>query len=230
MLKTVADMPEAALLKLSGDVNHNHTLLEILAVAENVHTQIRSLLSPEKKILIVGAGTLGISVGLVLKHYGFEADIIEPIKSRIERSKKLGLRCFHPTNFMIDPSKKCAYDIVIDASGDHLNGKGGWNALDLFGAKYFTGIILAKYSKDVALKASVSFMKNASLRWIQGCTKESLKLAVQNWTGKVDELGQHMVSHVFDFSEVNDAFDMARDRENAGRVIIKVQDKLPKNT
>lgn len=225
MLKTIAELPEAALLKLSGDINHNSTLFEILAVAENVHTQIKDILHPDKKVLIIGAGTLGLSTGLVMKHYGFEADIIEPIKSRIERARNLGLRCAHPTTFMIDPSRKGMYDIVIDASGDHLNSKGGWSSVDHFGAKHFTGVILAKYSKEVSMKAMIYFMKNATLKWIQGCTNDSLKLAIQNWSSSINEIGKHMVSHVYDFSEVNDGFDKAREREDAGRVIIKVQDK-----
>lgn len=225
MLKTIADLPEAALLKLSEHVNHNSTLLEILAVAENVHTQIKDILAPEKKILVIGAGTLGLSTGLVLKHYGFEADLIEPIKSRIDRARNLGLKCAHPTTFMIDPSKKGVYDIIIDASGDHLNAKGGWSSIDHFGAKHFTGVILAKYSKEVSMKAMIYFMKNATLKWIQGCTSESLKLAMNNWSSSINEIGKHMVSHVYDFSEVNEGFEMARDREKAGRVIIKVQDK-----
>lgn len=225
MLRTVADLPAASLIKLPSNVSHNTTLIEILAVAENVHTQLKPHLSRELDVLIIGAGSLGLSVALVLQQYGHKVELIEVIKSRIARAKELNLLCSHPGKMLLDPSKKNRYSMIIDASGDHLQGKGGWSYLEYFGAKHFMGVILAKYTKELSLKATFYFTKNATLKWIQGCTNESIKLAVQNWNSRIEELGRHMISHVYDYSQIDDAFIQAKDRETAGRVVIKVQDK-----
>lgn len=224
MLATLSDFPEAGLLKIENEVTAETTLIEILAVAENVYTNIQDELRPEKKILIIGAGSLGLSVALVLKHYGFPTDLIEIIPSRISRGQALGLNCLNAGRLLMDPQNKASYDIVIDASGDHLAGKGGWSYLEHFGKKKFLGVILAKYS-HVDFRPTVFFLKNATLKWVQGCTNESLVNAIENWNSKIPQIGPHMVSHHFSFSEVNEAFAMAKDREKSGRVVIKIQDK-----
>lgn len=225
MLRTVAELPEASLVKLPSDVSPDSTLLEIIAVAENVHTQLLPYLKADKKILVIGAGSLGISVALTFAHYGYSVEVMEVIKSRIARARTLGISCTNLAQMLLDPDKKGHYEIIIDASGDHLGGKGGWNYLEHFGSKQFMGVILAKYSKDISLKATLYFLKNATLKWIQGCTKESLDLAIKNWAPRIKNLGQHMISHIYDYADVNQAFTTAKDRENSGRVVIKVQDK-----
>ncbi len=227
MLTTLSDFPEASLLKIGNEVSAETTLIEILAVAENVYTNIQNELRPEKKILIIGAGSLGLSVGLVLKHYGYRAELIEIIPQRISRGQALGLNCLNAARLLLDPQSKANYDIVIDASGDHLSGKGGWMYLEHFGKKKFLGVILAKYSQ-VDFRPTVFFLKNATLKWVQGCTNESLLKAMENWNNKISQIGPHMVSHHFEFSEVNEAFAMAKDREKSGRVVIKIQDKIKK--
>ncbi|MES2527846.1 MAG: alcohol dehydrogenase catalytic domain-containing protein [Bdellovibrionota bacterium] len=224
MLATLSDFPETALLKMNNDVSAETTLIEILAVAENVYTNIRTELESEKKILIIGAGSLGLSVGLVLKHYGHCTDLIEVIPQRISRGQALGLNCINATRLLMDPQSKASYDIIIDASGDHLASKGGWSYLEHFGKKQFLGIILAKYS-HVDFRPTVFFLKNATLKWVQGCTNDSLKAAMKNFTDKIAHIGPHMVSHQFELTQVNEAFAMAKDREKSGRVVIKIQDK-----
>ncbi len=224
MLKTLSDFPEAGLLKIENDVSAETTLIEILAVAENVFTEIKKEISADKKILIIGAGSLGLSVGLVLKNYGHPADLVELIPQRISRAQALGLNCMNAGRLLMDPQYKGCYDIVIDASGDHLSGKGGWSYMEYFGKMKFLGVILAKYS-HVEFRPTIFFLKNATLKWVQGCTNASLITAMKNWKAKVPQIGPHMVSHHFNLAEVNEAFAMAKDREKSGRVVIKIQDK-----
>lgn len=226
MLKTLSDLPEFSLVKLPQKVSPETTLLEILAVGENVHTQLVPFLKKDQKILIMGAGALGLSVALVLKNYGYKFQMIEVIKSRILRAQSLGLECRHLGEALLDSSLKGHFEMVIDATGDHLKSKGGWPYLDHFGAKHFLGVILAKYSQQIPFKTPTYFVKNATLKWIQGCTMESLQLAIKNWTPKLSEIGPKMVTHVFGINEVNEAFAKAVDREQAGRVVIQVQQPL----
>lgn len=226
MLKTLGDLPEVSLVKLPAPVSAETTLLEILAVGENVHTQLAPFLKQDQKILIMGAGALGLSVALVLKNYGYKFQVIEAIKSRMLRAQSLGLECRHLGEALLDPTLKGHFEMVIDATGDHLKSKGAWPYLDHFGAKHFLGVILAKYSQQIPFKTPTYFVKNATLKWIQGCTMESLRLAIKNWTPRLAEIGPKMVTHVYPMTEVNEAFAKAVDREHAGRVVIKIQDPL----
>ena len=223
MLKSLGDLPEFSLVKLPSEVSAETTLLEILAVGENVHTQLLPFLKKDQKILVMGAGALGLSVALVLKNNGYKFQMIEVIKSRIVRAKELGIDCISLGQALLDPSLKGHYEMVIDATGDHLKSSGAWPYLDHFGAKNFLGVILAKYTQQIQFKTPTYFVKNATLKWIQGCTMDSLMLAIKNWTPHLKEIGPKMVTHVYEISEVNEAFAKARDREQAGRVVIRVQ-------
>ena len=111
---------------------------------------------------------------------------------------------------------------MIDASEDHLGSKGAWPYLEHFGHKGFLAVVLAKYIHGLRIEGIPHFLKEARFQWIQGCTEESLKLAIENWGSKVSELGKDLITDIFPSHEVNEAFSKAREREKAGRVIIEL--------
>ncbi len=223
MLREYAHLPAISLVKIPGTVSMNSTLFEILAVAENVWLKSREkLLKAQGKVLIMGAGLLGLSMALVLRRENIKFEMLEVIPSRILRANRLGLACHLLPHALINPDLKDSYPFIIEATGDHLGGTGGFKYLDHFGSQGFEAIILSKYIKDIPFKTFRFFTKQAQLSWIQGCTEESLKLACNYWKDSLDELGKELITHEFDFEQVAEAFQTAQDRKISGRVIIKI--------
>ncbi len=222
MLRNFAWLPEKSLVKVPLPADKNSTLFEILAVAENVHTKMSPVMNKGQKVLIFGAGLLGLSVALVFKKRGYEPLLLEIISSRIRRAESIGLSARHITGALMDKSLAESWEMMIDASGDHLGSKGAWQYLEHFGKNGFRAIMLAKYLQPMNLRTDRFFSKQAKLDWIQGCTKESLKEAIHQWKDELPELGPKLITHTFSLDEVNEAFAAAKDREQSGRVILSL--------
>lgn len=220
MLRTTAQLPEVALIKVPDPADKNSTLFEILAVGENVYEKTRQHLKPGQPVLILGAGLLGLSVGLVFKKRGYDPLLLEVITSRIRRAQSVGLNARHMTEALLDQTLKDSQEFIVDASGDHLGSKGGWPYLEHLGKKGFRTIMLAKYLQPINLRTDRFFQKQASIDWIQGCTRASLEEAILNWKDELAILGPKLITHTFPLNQVNEAFDAAKNREQSARVIV----------
>lgn len=223
MLKEYAIFPMGGLIRLPESSNKNSTLFEIIAVAENVWLKSQDIIKVSQgKILIMGCGLLGLSMGLVLQREGIAFEIIDMEPARVKRAKGLNFSTRSLNKAVLDESFQDHFHLVIDATGDHLNSPGGWKFLDYFGASEFHGIILAKYVHDVPLKTFRLFSKQANLSWIQGSTNESLIKAIESFKDRIDDLGEALITHTFKLEEVSDAFEVAKDRTTSGRVIVEL--------
>lgn len=223
MLREYAIFPMGGLIKLPESSNKNSTLFEIIAVAENVWMRSQEIIKESQgKILIMGSGLLGLSIGLVLQREGVSFEIIDIDPARVKRAKALNFSARSLNKAVLDDNFKDHFQVVIDATGDHLGSPGGWKFLDHFGAAEFHGIILAKYVHDVPLKTFRLFSKQANLSWIQGCTNESLIKAIASFKDRIDDLGEVLITHTFKLDEVSEAFEVAKDRTISGRVIVEV--------
>lgn len=223
MFKEYTYLPSASLMKLSGDVSKSSTLFEIIAVGENVWLKARQDFEKSSgKVLIMGAGLLGLSVALVLAREGIEFEMVEMIPSRISRAQSLGFNCSHLSMSLMDTSSKDHYQCIVDATGDHLGSAGGWKYLEHYGAAEFSAIILAKYIADIPLKTTRFFAKQASIRWIQGGTDDSLAKAIDSFKDEIDKLGSILITHTFPLQEIEQAFAVAKDRKISGRVIVEI--------
>jgi len=222
MLRQIAYLPEFSLLKIDLPSSPSTTLFEILAVAENVYLKMKDQLDPSSKILVMGAGLLGLSVSLVLKREGFNITLIETIPSRVLRAQSLEINAHHLAPALLNADLSDQFDFVFDCTGDHLGGKGAIKYLDHFGRDRFTAVILAKYLAPISFRTDRFFRKQAAFKWIQGCTKESLDAAIKNWSPTIEELGKTLISHVINFEEFENAFKDPKDRDKAARVIIEL--------
>ena len=222
MFKEYAHLPAKALMKLEGEVSQNSTLFEIIAVGENVWQKAQDEFRKAPRILIMGAGLLGLSLALVLKREGINFEMIEMIPSRIVRAQKLGFNCSHLAERLMETESRDAYQCIVDATGDHLASTGGWKYLEHFGSSEFSAIILAKYIHDIPFKTTRFFSKQANIRWIQGGTDQSLAAAIKFFKDSIDELGVILITHTFPLAEIDEAFAVAKNRKISGRVIIEI--------
>src|SRR5690606_3396663 len=104
------------------------------------------------------------------------------------------------------PQCKDHFQCIVDATGDHLGSVGGWKYIDHLGASEFEAIILGKYINDIPFRTLRFFTKQANVRWIQGCTQESLELSIHYWKDSLQEIGSKLITHQFSLDQIEEAF------------------------
>jgi len=201
-------------IKIQNDQSEE-VLLEVMAVAEQA---MQMLPFAPRKVLVLGAGTVGVLCAFLFKEKNIDCTIVEKSDFRIEKSKLLGLPVISLAQAIIGDFKN-KFDLVIDATNDR-SGKGGWNYLSYFGAKNFHAIIIGKYLNLVSLNSNELAKLNGSIGFMRGVPLSTLQLTVNKWSGRLRELGSSIITHRFGADELDKAFETALDTSKSIKVVI----------
>ncbi|ABM10037.1 2-desacetyl-2-hydroxyethyl bacteriochlorophyllide A dehydrogenase [Pseudarthrobacter sp. PvP004] len=113
-------VPAANVIPFSENVPAKEAALaEPLAVA--VHAIRRARLAAGERVLIFGAGPIGILVALAARHAGAaDVAVVEPSERRREVVEALGLRALGPSDVPVAKEHgETATDVVFDCAGHH---------------------------------------------------------------------------------------------------------------
>jgi (R,R)-butanediol dehydrogenase/meso-butanediol dehydrogenase/diacetyl reductase len=113
-------VPAANVIPFSGHIPPKEAALaEPLAVA--VHAVRRARLAAGERVLIFGAGPIGILVALAARHAGAaDVAVVEPSERRREVVESLGLRALAPEDVPVAREhNETTADIVFDCAGHH---------------------------------------------------------------------------------------------------------------
>jgi threonine dehydrogenase-like Zn-dependent dehydrogenase len=226
-LRTHLVLKEHQLVKILGGDDQAQAILEVVAVGEQALIHLQSLKADRQRLLIFGAGSVGLCTAMVASSQGYEVILLETIPERIKRAQGLGYRVMALGLALLDPEMRHHFPLIIDASGDHLGGKGAWSYLTYFGAKDFHGVMVAKYLKPVQFDPNQLALLQARLVWMRGVSESCLRDTVSKWssTQKLSELAQELVTHQIDFSspvDLKQAFETAQDRSLSGKVLLRL--------
>jgi len=211
------------LVKVSDNLPDNVAALgEPFAVA--YHVCKRAGVAKKNKVLVTGAGTIGIVVALAAKELGAERVIVSEInKSRIELAKSLGLETVNPMEidlpaFAKEASNSVGFDIVIDASGakqsilqlpDLCRPGGTLMSLSLSSQPY--EFIIGKVSfKEQTLVGSRLYSHDDFIGGV-----EMMKSLFKSC-----DLSQ-IVTDTMDLDELPEALNMMKTGKNVGKILIK---------
>jgi 2-desacetyl-2-hydroxyethyl bacteriochlorophyllide A dehydrogenase len=99
-------------------------------------------LHPEQKILILGAGLIGLLWILTLNKFGISNTLVsEPRASRRESARKLKLHCIEPEQILQqNPHGEKGFDVIIDCSGNPAAIEQALNFLNPLGKFLFFGV------------------------------------------------------------------------------------------
>lgn len=229
LVRDVANQPEA-LLKIPDHLTHPHAaLVEPLSVG--MHAVHRGEVTANDKVAIFGAGTIGLSIALVLRYYGVtDTVIIDTSTARIKQAKQLG---FHGCLAGEDDVAKVlqqyhgsvsSYGQSIAATDVYLEATGVASVFEqmISLAKMQARLVVVGVHKASASIDLVSVLsKELSIKGAMAYPEEFPEvLSMLETLG--DEVAA-LITHHFPLSQFDQALAMARDTDHAIKVMIDCQ-------
>lgn len=179
-----AVLPVKSLIPIPDDLdNHTACFAEPVACVVNAFEKlhVKSL----QRVLILGAGTMGLVTALWAKNHGIEPVLIEKSQEKIRRIEpftgRLGISCVKET-------RDSEFDIVINACADYIAFCQGITKVKKGGQiSFFSGI-----SKNEHIETNLINLvhyKEAVITGVYGMTRDHIKKAVPFMQQHKKELG-----------------------------------------
>ncbi len=222
-LRSTFTAPAHQIFQLTAAMNSSLALIEIFAVGEQAWHLIQGALQNHKnpKVLVFGAGPIGLATACVLQSYGVDFTLIEKVPSRIENAKKLQFKTVSSAEAMLDPTFKNQFNLLIDCTNDYSGDQGAFRWLNHFSQKEYTALIVGKYVTPQTVAPTFN-SKSAQLIWMRGVSSFILETAITRWQDKLNELKPCFVSHEFAIEDVTKAFAAAENKTESMKVLIKI--------
>jgi len=224
MMRSWAVIPERGIIKAPNKDIDAVPLLEVAAVADEAFIQLQSMSTKKSKLLVLGAGPVGLFTALKAKKEGYDFDLIEVEASRIKRALELGLPAKSLGEFLLDRNNYHKYNLLIDCSGDGGGKAGIWKYFNHISGFNMKGVIVGKYSEDITLNPKIVGDKSITLKWMRGMPLSTLKASINAWADEIEGLSASFISHIVDKSEVSKGFELALDRKSSMKVMVRIQD------
>ena len=218
-LRSSFKAPSDQVFKIETPIHPGHALLEVFAVGEQAYNQLTPFLNSQSKIIVFGAGPIGLSVCLVLKSYNFEVILIEKQTFRIQKARELGLNAISLQEAILTPELKSKFSVAIDCTNDYSGDNGAFKWLSYFSKKEFVALIVGKYLKPQEIPSQFNSMA-AQLIWMRGVANSILKKTISKWEHLLSSYYPLIVTHTFSTYQIDEAFLMAADKANSIKVLI----------
>ena len=210
-------LPLDKLIKLPGSFDLDiGPLIEPLSVC--VHAISMIDLKPEYKIVVLGAGPIGLLTAMVLKHQGISNLHITDISSyRLQIARKLGLQALNTNEvnivqYMEDATSGDMADIVFEIAGVPESAR---QMTDLVHPRGTIVNVSVFKNQPVVDMRGINF-KELTIVGSRVYTRDDFKKAIQ----MAPELPlREIVTHRFPLSGVANAFQMLFNNENACKVL-----------
>jgi len=200
-----------------GDIEG--TLLEPVAVAVHSTNLIKKLKPYSRDVIITGAGTIGLMIGLLLREFkGYNITIIEINKDRITLAKQLGFNVLKNLNEYKSPDGR--RPITFECTGN----------LEVFEkSKEIVPspevmVILGTFPREV--QTSIFHMCKYETLFIgsQMYTKGDLIQAAKLLSTPLKEVVKGIVANrIYGLNEINEAFEEALFSKNGTKVIVSME-------
>lgn len=192
-------------------------LAEPVAVA--VHAVRQGGYVPGDRVVVFGAGTIGLCVSLVLRSLGATNIIVaETNEHRLAMAKELGFNAVNPMNddvktVVLEQTNGFGADFVFDCAG-HPSVLTQLTELVKVRGKI---IIVAAYKKPAAVNLLQGMFKELSIQFVRVYTPRDFEIAI-------DLLGsqksfQKMITHVLSPEEAHKGFELLTTGTNAVKVM-----------
>ena len=191
------------------------SLIEPLAIG--IYAAQRGGVVPGRRVLIQGAGCIGLVTMLACKAYGAsEVIITDVLANRLQAARKLGAdRAVDSMKEQIDES---SFDIVIDCVGIETTINGAVDAVKKGGMVVLVGMggdDKIPVNINRAISKEIDF---ATIFRYRNIFPTALKLVSE---GKIDISG--IVSHTFDFYEIEKAMEFVKThKKDVVKAVIKI--------
>jgi threonine dehydrogenase-like Zn-dependent dehydrogenase len=197
-------------------------LIEVVAVAEEAVRLMKeecSLLG--KRILVMGAGTVGLLIAYLLKKENCDVMLIDPHQKRMERAKRLNIPSMSLKAFSV-MGERNSYDVIFDATSDRGEEIGGFHLLSKFAALHSHILIVGKYLREVNVNMNGLAKLGGTIKFMRGVPLSTMDLTIEKWSSHLDELADVLISHEFNASEIQKGFETALMNSESGKVVIQI--------
>jgi threonine dehydrogenase-like Zn-dependent dehydrogenase len=212
-------LEQSDIISLPNDLSlEDLVLLEVAYIGDCAyHAAKRIGLENNDKILIFGAGPIGLFSALSFKLRGYQVEIVEVVKERLNLAKTLGFEAMAFSQVILDDTKLNRYDAVIDCTGDHF-GPGALKVVPLFLKEYGKVVIVGKYLREV-FKEKLFLGKALSVTWVANHKKADFETSIDFWKDHISKYSS-LLSTSFSIHDINKAYELAMERK-VGKCILK---------
>ncbi|EQC51955.1 alcohol dehydrogenase catalytic domain-containing protein [Bacteriovorax sp. DB6_IX] len=213
------------LINLSHLNQEGLVLIEVAAVAEQAFLHMADLglrAGKKDRVMIFGAGPVGLFCALKAKKEGLNYILVELDKKRIEIAKELGLNIIATGAALLKDDYHMSFDYIIDCSGDGNKKSGFWKYFLHFASVSSKLLVVGKYINEQKINSVLFTNRDVTIKWMRGLPKSVIEKAVVNWKEDLPDIGKSMITHEFSSVDVDKAFDIALRRENTGKVVVKI--------
>jgi threonine dehydrogenase-like Zn-dependent dehydrogenase len=212
VLSTQVMIHDHDLLKVPQNLDHaSITLLEVAYIGDCAFYQAKSLgLKHGDRVVIFGAGPIGLMTALSLKERGYESHLIELEPARIQAAKEFGLSCSAFALEIIERRFFSRCDAVIDCTGDST-GNGALKYLPIFAKMGGIVVVVGKYHQ-ASLGESDFGSKAIKLSWVANHRKENFEKSILFWQDRIVKYSREMTTN-YDLNDINQGFKAAHERK-----------------
>ncbi|CBW27862.1 putative sorbitol/galactitol-1-phosphate 5-dehydrogenase [Halobacteriovorax marinus SJ] len=195
------------------------TLLEVAFIGDlSFYKAKEAGLKKSDKIVIFGAGPIGIFSYLALKHRGYNATIVEVKRERIKRAKGLGIDIQNFAPFLISGKNFAKFDTAIDCTGNGDGGVGVLPKIHMFTKKEGLIVVVGKYY-DAKIDNNSMHGRSLTATWLGSHKVEDFRKSVTFWAPIIERYSEKMVD-TFKFGNINKAFEFAKKRVGLKAMLI----------
>ena len=210
----------AHLFKLNDNMSYDiGSIIEPLSVANRAVK--RACPTKEDKILIMGAGTIGIFIAAILKYKGFEdITIVDFADKRLELASSLGAKyTLNPkgkdTIEELNTIHRDGYSIAFECIGKEEVFKNCLACLNTNGTLLQVGIF---EKPNITFDASILINKQITIKGTQGYNNDFSEAL--NIASNIDF--SKMITHIYPLSKYKDAIECALNASTTGAVKVLI--------
>lgn len=206
-------VPARVLFHLSKNVSFEEGSLICDLLAVDCHPVKKANIQKNDKVMIFGAGPVGLVFGMLLKSFGVKLiALVEPIRYRKEFAKKL----FNPKIISIKKlrASQRQFDAVFETSGKNQALEAGYKLLRSGGRLMMIGVQAKNFNLNSFKFIARELTLSGSLNFTTKEIKESLKL-VEN--KKIDL--KKVITHRFFLNNGEKAYRLLKNR-HSGKIIL----------
>src|ERR1700722_4206281 len=199
---------------------------EPLAVALHAVNLMRP--AADAILAIVGAGTIGMALVIVLRDLGFESVfIIDKIDEKLELARKFGAKTIHaerdlPAQIIADETGGRRASGGVEAEGAGATGRGAYDLCDFGG----TVVLIGNLAKDFTLPLQGVTSNETTIQGSYGFVRAEFEAAV-HLASKKETLLRKLISGSCSLEETPDVMQrMARGELNALKMVIRGRSDL----
>lgn len=212
----VIPLPDEVSLKLGA-------LAEPVAVAVHAVRKVRFLVGD--RVVVYGAGTIGLCVALTLRNYGAsEVTVIETNAQRLQKAQELGFKTLNPAiddveSEILKATNNGGIDYVFDCAGHPAVMKQVTEIIKVQG----TIVVVAAYKKPAEVNLIQGMFKELALQFVRVYTSKDIELALQLL--KNDPQFEKIITDVLQPSKAMEGFHLLTTPSAAIKVMFEFQEE-----